>query len=108
MKQAARCEEPRALGPAPGGLLNLAVPLPRRKTPSLCGADKLLRDESVLLRGERLESLFASQQNGMRNYLQALKYEHYFSLSLLPGAQVMSECMHSTSMACFQALLQSG
>lgn len=28
MKQAARCEEPRALRPAPGGLLNLPCPLP--------------------------------------------------------------------------------
>lgn len=44
----------------------------------------------------------------MRNYIQEVKYEQYFRLSLLPGAQVMSESMHSTSMACFQALLQSG
>lgn len=61
-----------------------------------------------VVKGEMLESLFTSQQNGMRNYVQALKYEQYFSLSLVPGAQVMAESMHSTSMACFQALLQPG
>lgn len=42
----------------------------------------------------------------MRTYVRRTKYEQYFILSLLLGAQVMSERKHSACMACFQALLQ--
>lgn len=73
--------------------------------PSVCLTNPSGTRDCVSWRERGLKNLFTSQQNGIRNYVQGLKYEQYFSLSLLPGAQVTSECMHSTSMARFQALL---